>query len=338
MLRRVVTLIVTSLVLALSHICFAQINVTVTAPVVSYALTQAFGDLLHIKVLLKGYVNPHYVPVTLSMINKVKKSQIYVPLWHFPLEYRLASYAKFHNIIVPTIEQYFKNGLKFLKYPGTTLNNTHGWWLYPENMLALVKAVAKILIENNPEYTDMIELKLKQFSKDIQHLEKTLSYIGREIRTLQSRYRIFLVCACPAFQYLLKSLNVSCIVLHEVSMTEAVSKILKMRGVPIIMLAEFQKGTKLDYYMRNLALRKRGIVLYLPVLGLDNENVTYTEYIMYLVGKLYGAMTSVSFSYHAQSSSANVNYIYVLYVLASITCILLVITVSALRRISSRLS
>ncbi|GEM_PF-5020272 len=334
MLRRVIAALLIILAAQVTSIASAYINVTVTIPVEAYALRQAFGNLLHINVLVSGYVNPHYVPVTTSMVKTVLSSQIYVPLWHLPLEYRLASLAETQGVSVPSLQSYEKNGLIFLKYPETNLNNTHGWWLYPKNILALVKSVGQLIEKKFPQYQIVVHEDIDRFSNEIELLENNLLIIGERLRKDIENKRITIICACPALQYLMKSLGLDCIVLREVSQVVKVSHL--PHGELLVLLADFQRGTKIDYYMHSLVERVGGLVVYIPILGIENLNMTYSEYMMYIVGKVREAVQSMQATSSSIAHAGETMYIYVMYVLIVVTSIMLVLTVSALRRLSLR--
>ncbi len=326
--------IVLTLCSALSSTLNASISVVVTAAVEKYALKEAFHNILNISVLIPVELNPHYIPIRPSMIKIVKRSEIYVPLWHFPFEYKLAS--SIHGIYIIKLSQYVKNGLRFLKYPNTSIVNSHGWWLDPYNMLSLVKTVEIILVRQYPSLKNIIEIYYDSFRHSIQVLHSYLLHVGHEIR----RYctDVVIVCACPAFEYLMHSMNLTCIVLRD---NFGIEKLLikKGRGKYIILLADFQKNTKYSWYFEDLIRGGNGVILYLPVLGSVNVNITYTGLLYSMSGRILEACKIISQNTGEHSySQSNFSLIFIVYTLAILLSICLVVVASFSRNYSRRLS
>jgi len=307
------------------------INVTVTAPVEEYALHEAFPRILHINVLISGETNPHYTPLRPSMINIVERSTIYVPLWHFPVEYRIIQVVE-GKVLIPKLRDYEKNGLKILYFPGTRIPDTHGWWLDPENMLALVKSFEEILQERYSQLSQILQNDLTIFKCRIKQLENYLHIIGRKIREECSE--VIIVCANPATLYIVHDLDLNCIVIRE-GETVKIMKIISKNKPLIILLADFQKGTKLDWYYRQLLRNHPGTILYISILGSVNVNITYTGLLYSIGGELYGACISLAHEVELSRGgvSLNVDLIYVIYVLLVLLAICIIVLISMFRRL-----
>ncbi|NPA99812.1 MAG: zinc ABC transporter solute-binding protein [Crenarchaeota archaeon] len=322
-------LFITILLLTIAHAYV--INVTVTVPIEEYALHEAFPDILHIDVLLSGETNPHYIPLRPSMIKIVERSDIYVPLWHFPIEYRLAQMIR-NRILIVDLRDYEKNGLKILYFPGSNIPDTHGWWLDPENMLALVKSFEDILKKKYPQLSKTAYNDLIIFKDRIHELENYLHMIGKEIR--RQCPDVVIVCANPATLYLVHDLGLSCIVIRQGENIK-IMKIISNNRPLIILLADFQKGTKLDWFYRQLLRRHIGTILYISILGSVNVNITYTGLLYSISGELYGTCISLTREARSSRSSSafNTDLIYVVYVLLVLLSICIIVLVSMFRRV-----
>ncbi len=320
----IILLILTILVAALSNVVQSRECIVVTAPIEKYALEQVLPKNYTIITILTGNVNPHYIPVKPRMISKVKMCQIYIPLWHFSIEYRLIKYAK----IVTTLKDYEKNGLKFLKYPYTDIVNSHGWWLYPENMKALIKSTLPKLCIVYRCSRDIVEIYYRKFDEDIEKLEQYLKYIGERIKI--ECPGIVIVCTSPALQYLAYSMNISCIVIREGLNIQNIFKYYRNRKF-IILMASFQKGTRESWYFKDLIRGGRGVIIYVPILGDVNVNYTYTGFLYTLAGEIYGACISLNNMNNSFRTTSENYYTYILYVLSILLSICLVIIVGFLR-------
>ncbi len=327
-----VLIIILILTLLISNVHAYIINVTVTVPVEEYALNEAFPGLLHIDVLITGETNPHYIPLRPSMINIVEKSAIYVPLWHFPVEYRLAQVVN-GKVMITRLEDYEKNGLKILNFPGSKIPDTHGWWLDPENMLALVKSLEEKLSEEYPQFSNVLHNDFKIFKLRIEQLENYLRILGNKIRKYCPK--VIIICANPATLYIVHDLGLNCIVVREGENMKVLRIISRNRPL-IILLADFQKGTKVDWFYRQLLRNHLGAILYVSILGSVNVNITYTGLLYSIGGELYGACISLTHEVELSrggSAIFNIDLVYVIYVLLVLLSICIIVLISMFRRV-----
>jgi len=325
---RTLQLIIILLFITITVVYSYLINITVTVPIEKYAISEAFPDIVHVSVLLSGETNPHYIPFRLSMIKIVERSQIYVPLWHFPIEYRLAELIK-NRITILTLEDYKREGLIFLNYPGTNIPDTHGWWLDPDNMLALITALYKKMLDISTDRME-IEKDYKIFVKRILQLNIFLRDFGKIMK--RECKNVIIICANPATLYVVHDLGLDCVVVREGENINAIKSINMNRPI-LVLLASFQRGTKIDWFYRTLVRKHPGTIEYLDILGSVNVNITYTGLLYNIAGKLYGACIALSHvqNHHVEKSS-NSDLIYVTYVLSVLLAICVIVILSMLRR------
>ncbi len=317
-------------ILSSSFMTYAYIiNVTVTIPIEQYAIYEAFPHIVHVYTLLSGETNPHYTPLRPSMIRIVEKSLIYVPLWHFPIEYRIAHVVK-RKIIVITLEDYKRHGLKFLRYPETDIPDTHGWWLNPYNMLALIETLKNYIIRIDPKDRTIVTFDYEMFKNRIIQLSRYLRTLGRSIKKYCKN--VIIVCANPATLYIIHDLGLQCIVVREEQSTE-ILKLFNTRKPLLILLAKFQKGTKIDWFYQSLIRKYGGTVLYVDTLGSVNVNITYTGLLYTIGGEIYGSCLALSHEAHRSGgSNRGSELVYVTYVLAVLLAICVIIIISMFRR------
>ncbi len=311
-----------------------KITIVVSAPIEKYILSQLLGNITVIKSILSGEYEPHLQLLTRKMISMVLKSDLYVPLYHFEFEYRLIKICEQHSIPIVRVNMH---RLILLRFPHTKIINTHGWWLLPENALYLANCTLQVIKLRFPELANYLQGRYEQFRQDIHRLSIILRRLGEKARYLKNMNNALLVCAAPV-QYLLESLNLTCdVVISEKGLSSSqILLIEKHRGPVIALLANFQRDSAVDRALSDIVKRKGGTILYIPVIGLRNYNMSYTSFMLLYSGEILGALSSAKFSVATIKKKSAYTYgdvlLYVCLLLAALLAISLIINISLLRR------
>jgi zinc/manganese transport system substrate-binding protein len=124
------------------------------------------GVRVQVETLLPEGVEPHAFQATPQMVETVREADLYVHLGHFSFEEDLAELTG-----VPAVgpQDYRDMGLQLSPLPGEYGDdhehsddmNIHGYWIKPDNCLAIARAVSAQLklmdAEGEADYTDLLE-------------------------------------------------------------------------------------------------------------------------------------------------------------------------------------
>jgi len=119
---------------------------------------------------------------------------------HLTIEANMRNYAS--SAIVLDFVNYTKFGAVMLAIPGLE-HNFHGYWIYPDNSLAIAKAVVVELTSALPQYKSVFESNYKMF-------EKRINSIKAEFQSISKRYVLNntgVVIAVPGAAYFAFSLG-----------------------------------------------------------------------------------------------------------------------------------
>ncbi len=197
-------MIIPILILALSCLSFQPFNnglkVAVSIQTLSGIVKAIGGSRVEISVLLPEGVEPHAFQASTEVIEKASEASLLVFTGHFPFEYQLASSV---NVEYVSLDDYRKYGLSLSPLPGSEGENLHGYWLKPENGIAIAMAVAEKLKVLDPSHADYYENNLKHFTS-------TVEEIARFMEEQAERYgykSVRVVAAFPSEVYIAESLG-----------------------------------------------------------------------------------------------------------------------------------
>ncbi len=177
-----------------------SVKVAVSIQTLSGIVRAVGGSRVGISVLLPEGVEPHAFQVSKDIIEKASESSLIVFTGHFPFEYQLASSV---NVEYVSIDDYKRFGLSLSAIPGVEGENLHGYWLKPENAIAIAKAVAEKLKVIDPGYADYYDENLNLF---ISSVEKTADFMVEQAE----RYGytdVKVVATFPSEVYIAESLG-----------------------------------------------------------------------------------------------------------------------------------
>ncbi len=151
------------------------------------------------------------------------------------------------------IKRFCKNSLDFSDYNVTILSfpgigeNYHAYWLYPENAIKIAEKVKDRLIEIQPEKEEFYKKRFERFVEEVGKAKADAEYIVRTVK----HYDFIAMDPHTAYAVAALKLNTSFVFPEEVP--PSLKEIPKKKGNCIVVIAEYQKGTKLEDIGRELA-------------------------------------------------------------------------------------
>ncbi len=158
------------------------------------------GGRVDVFVIVPEGAEPHTYQATPEVIDAVKRAELIVTVAHLPVEEQIAEVT---DAPVIGMEDYLRYGLRLIPVPGQGGENIHGFWLDPDNALAIGEAVVEALLRIDPEGAGVYEESLSQFRERIEGLKTTLGEFAssRGIRAQK------VVVSVPAEAYVVSALG-----------------------------------------------------------------------------------------------------------------------------------
>ncbi|MCC6027683.1 MAG: zinc ABC transporter substrate-binding protein [Archaeoglobus sp.] len=151
------------------------------------------------------------------------------------------------------IKRFCKNSLDFsdynvmiLSFPGIG-KNYHAYWLYPENAIKIAEKVKDKLIEIQPEKEEFYKTRFERFVEEVRKAQTDAESIVRTVK----HYDFIAMDPHTAYAVAALKLNTSFVFPEEVP--PSLADIPKKKGNCIVVIAEYQKGTKLEDIGREIA-------------------------------------------------------------------------------------
>lgn len=152
---------------AFCHLPPSYANSPVVAVAVSYGMIagpvkEVGGDLVNVIVLLPPTIDPHEYSLVPSIVSEAMKADLLVISGHLKWELDLSSQiatlkGRSERDVVVNLRTDLAGQLRWLRLPGETEDNLHGFWYLPENYLAIAKAVQARLSDIRPEQAQNFE-------------------------------------------------------------------------------------------------------------------------------------------------------------------------------------
>jgi len=132
------------------------------------------GDMVSVDYILPEGADPHDYSLTFSDIEKIRNADILVLAnsEFFALEQQILENALGKPYI--DFKDYALYNAAILPIPGIE-KNYHGYWIYPDNALAIAHAIADALISFDPANHEIYENNLQEFKERIQKLKHLIS-------------------------------------------------------------------------------------------------------------------------------------------------------------------
>ncbi len=224
----------------ISSIGVANATIIVTIPDFKPIVKAVVGDKDNVVSLLPPGSDPHEFSLSGKDLEMLKNAKLIVLA-----DSNLFGFEK-------KISENFKNTIDFSDYnvkledfPGYK-ENPHGYWLKPENALAIANAVKLRLEKIYPQYKDYFERNYEIFAERVKNAEKEAKKIAGDLKGKK------FVAMVPGVCYIASSLDIK---VAYVLMTEGsgfvsgkelreIKDELKRGEIEGILVPEFMKGTK----------------------------------------------------------------------------------------------
>lgn len=153
--------------------------------------------------ILPPGATPHDYSPTPDDIEKIKNADlvIFANTSFFSLENKLKEHAEGKLIVDYT--DYRANNITLIEIPNFGIN-IHAFWLYPDNTLAIAKAIKEKLQMIDSQHSDYYSEKLKEFSEKITKLKNDLIDIAKKV----SLYSSSAVVSVPGAAYVVLAFGI----------------------------------------------------------------------------------------------------------------------------------
>ncbi len=198
------------------------------------------GGYCNVASLLEPNEDPHHFSLSSSDLKLLKKAELIVLANSELLGFESKIKSEFDNVI--DFDDY---GVILKDYPGYAAN-PHGYWLYPQNALAIAKAVARKLSEIHPTNADGFERNYQKFEHRVIAAADEAAKIASGVRGEK------FVAMVPGVCYIASTFNaeVAAVLLSEGAgfvsgkTLEEVKTKLRSGEYAGIIVPEFMKGSK----------------------------------------------------------------------------------------------
>ncbi len=143
------------------------------------------GDLISITVLLPEGIEPHAFSLTQSVIDSANAADLLVLTGHFLWEEELANQTGKPYL---TLDDYEFFGAELLPLAGYNSEldrqhnhnvNLHGYWLLPQNAIAIANATYSMLVSLNSTHADYWSSRFGEFCLDINELTRFIDELSQ---------------------------------------------------------------------------------------------------------------------------------------------------------------
>lgn len=157
-------------------------------------------DRADVLVIVPEGVEPHTYQAPPEVLEAAKRADLFVTTAHLSVEEQVSEITEAPVI---GLEDYKRHGLKLIPVPGRGGENIHGFWLDPDNALAIAKAVEEAMERIDPEEAQVYRAALANFERKIESLKKLIGSFSeeRQLRAVKA------VVAVPAEAYLVNALG-----------------------------------------------------------------------------------------------------------------------------------
>ncbi len=291
-------------------------------------IVEAVGSYrVSVEVLIPEGVEPHTLQASPELIKKAMEADLIVHTGHFPFEEELVKITGKPSV---GLEDYKAHGLSLSPMPGRihtgdgTGVNMHGYWLKPDNALAIAEAVTEKLKEIDIDHSDVYTRELNSFEAKIERLKSYINEISDEYGLKNFKA----VITFPAEAYVAEAFGIeveeSLVIGENVFVGgKALMEIedrLRMGEVNFILSSEMAKQMKAGEFAQRLASDTGSPLIYVRVLTFGDLH-DYTALIMYNAGVLTASIDALE---HTGTTSEQTNqwpYIIAIVVLAFIGAI-----------------
>lgn len=220
-------------------VAIAQAGIVVSIPDLKNIVEEVYGS--EVEVILPGHADPHLYSPSRHDFERVKGADLLIlansEIISFEAEMKELSKKSLD------FEDY---NAKILEFPGIG-KNYHAYWLYPENAIKIAEKVTEKLIEMYPEREEFYRLKFERFAEKIRDAERDAKKIVASVKDYD------FIAMDPHVAYAISALDLKLLFVFPEEIPPAFADIPKKKGDCIVVIAEYQKGTKLEEIGRKMA-------------------------------------------------------------------------------------
>ncbi len=158
------------------------------------------GGRVDVYVIVPEGAEPHTYQATPEVIDAVRGADLVVTVAHLPVEEQVSEVT---DAPVIGLEDYQRHGLRLIPVPGQGGENIHGFWLDPDNAVAVAEAVAEDLKRVDPQGARQYEESLEAFRARVGELKSSI----REFSTSRGLVAQKVVVSVPAEAYVASALG-----------------------------------------------------------------------------------------------------------------------------------
>lgn len=157
-------------------------------------------DRADVFVVVPEGAEPHTYQAPPEVLEVAKKADLFVTTAHLPVEEQISEVTAAPVI---GLEDYRRHGLKLIPVPGQGGENIHGFWLDPDNALAIARAVEEAMERIDPEGAPIYRAALANFERKVEGIKELIwSFSEQEhLRAVKA------VVSVPAEAYLVNALG-----------------------------------------------------------------------------------------------------------------------------------
>ena len=247
----------------------SSVKVAVSIPSLALIASEVGGERVSVYTLLPEGAEPHSFQLTPRVLSRALEADIVMITGpgHCPFEDELYESLS-GEVSFLTLEDYGRHGCQLREFPGVGLN-IHGYWLDPENAVAVAEAFCERLCELDPEGEAYYRERLREFSERVLNLSSAKPLEG--LRAIVSK---------PVEAYLCRALGVEVVgTLSTGSSQLGVGEMWRLydeagRDVDLIVVSDESERSRVGEFARQLS-RDTGVpVLRLRILSGDFRGYT----------------------------------------------------------------
>lgn len=194
-----------------------KLNITVSIEPIAFIVEEVGGPYVNVISLVPEGVEFHQVVVTPDMMEVAINSDIIIITGHLRWEYKLLQTIQERkgvpkeDFAIDMLND-LSDKLTILYFPGTKELNLHGFWLFPNNTIAIAEMIANRLSILDPENSRYYKWAFKTFRDRI---DKIISQAIEEFKELDI-YNADVIVTTPPEQYIMEALgfNVDEVIIH----------------------------------------------------------------------------------------------------------------------------
>lgn len=194
LLKKTSIIIVATLLLSLNFSeCSIQqegrIRIVVTLDILQTIVSPVLGDMGEVYPIVSGDAEPHSFTLTPSIIREALNSDLIVITGHMDWEKELVERVSEERGVQPgliSLNLLNLSGIRILEVEGG--RNVHGFWLLPDNVVTIARALKDRLSTLKPEYAEKFSENYMLFEGEVLKLKNTLiklsekyGYLGKRV-------------------------------------------------------------------------------------------------------------------------------------------------------------